>query len=124
MKLKKGNNRVDALTEGNLKQVNNVLLYHNFLCQDDKDALVEDPVQWAKADFTKWKSNGYPLSTNALNASRVSNNANTNTTLQASNVTAPTSQTKLEDNAYLSWRRSKEDGTSYPVLENDREYTD
>ena len=52
------------------------------------------------------------------------NNANTNTTLQATNATGPTSQTKLEEDAWLSWRRSKQDETSYPVLENDREYSD
>ena len=46
MKLKKGNNSVNAFNEGKLKLVNNMLLYYNFLYQDDKDALAEDPTQW------------------------------------------------------------------------------
>ena len=45
MKLKKGNNSVNAFNEGKLELVNDVLLYYNFLYQDDKDALAEDPTQ-------------------------------------------------------------------------------
>ena len=124
MKLKKGNNRVNAFNEGKLKLVNDVLLYYNFLYQDDEDALAEDPAHWDKGDFRKWKSKGYPLSIDVNNTSQAGNSSNTNTNLQTSNVTAPTAQTKLEDDAYLSWRRSKQDETSYPVLKNDWVFTD
>ena len=122
MKGKKGNSRIDAFTGVKLKLVNDVLLYYNFLYQDDADALVEEPVQLVAEQFRKWKSRGYPLCTDAYNASRAGNS--TTTTSQTSNVTAPVSGTKLEDDAYLSWRRSKQDETLYPILENDREYAE
>ena len=99
MKLQKGNNSVDAFTDEKLKLVNNVLLYYTFLYQDDEDALAEDPTQWDKGDYRKWKSRGYPLSTDAYNASQAGNNVNANVTLQATNATGPTSQTKLEEDA-------------------------
>ena len=100
MKQKKGGTSVDAFTDGKLKLVNNVLLYYNFLCQDDEVADAEDPTLWVKADFRKWKSNGYPQSTEVLNAARASNTANAaNATLNASNTAAPASKTKLEEDA-------------------------
>ena len=123
-KLKKGNHCVNAFNEGKLKLVNNVLLYYNFLYQDDEDALAEDFTQWDKGDFRKLKSKGFPLSTDAYNVLQTGNSFSTNTNLQTSNATAPIAQNKLEDDTYLSWRRSKQDETSYPVLENDRLYTD
>ena len=92
MKLKKGNNSVNALNEGKLKLVNDVLLYYNFLYQDDKDALAEDPTQLDVKAFRKWKSRGYPLSTDAYNVSKTS--SNTNVTLNTTN-TAAMSKTKL-----------------------------
>ena len=67
------------------------------------------------------KSRGYPLSTNAYNTSKTG--SNTNVTLNTTN-TAATSKTKSQDDAWLSWRRSKQDGTAYPLLEADRMYTD
>ena len=100
--MKKCNNLVNAFNEGKLKLVNDVLLYYNFLYQNDKDALTEDPTQWNKAAFRKWKSRGYPLNTDAYNVSHAGNIANPNATLQATNATGPTSQTKLEEDAWLS----------------------
>ena len=123
MKMEKGNNRIDAFTTGKLKLVNNVLLYYNFLYADGEMVLAEYPTQWIRDDFRQWKTLGYPVNTAALNISQTGNKANTNTTLQASNTIAPISQTKLEENAYMSWRLSKQDETLYPVLENDQEYT-
>ena len=90
MKLKKGNNCIDAFTAGKLKLVNGVLLYYNFLYADDEVVLAENPTQWVRSDFRQWKTLGYPVSTVALNASQTGNNANTNTNFQASNATAPT----------------------------------
>ena len=111
--------------EGTLKLVNDVLLDYNFLYQDDKDSLVEDPTQWDIAAFRKWKSRGYPLNTDAYNTSKAGNNVNTaNATFNATNTTGPASKTKLENDAWLSWRRSKQDETAYPLLENDQMYTD
>ena len=92
MKLKRGNNCVNAFNEGKLKLVNNVRLYCNFLYQDDDNDLAEDPTQWDKADFRKWKSRGYPLSTSAYNASQAGNNVNAaNAALNAMNTTGPAS---------------------------------
>ena len=117
MKLNKGKNCIDVFTAGKLKLVNNVLLYYNFLYADGGKVLAKDPTQWVRGTFRQWKTLGYPVSTAALNTSQTGNNANTNTNLQASNTIAPTVQTKLEDNAYLSWRQSKQNENSYPVLE-------
>ena len=123
MKMKKSNNHMDAFTAGKLKLVNNVLLYYNFVYTDGEMVLAEYPTQWIRDDFRQWKTLGYPVNTTALNISQTGNKANTNTTLQASNTIAPISQMKLEDDAYMSWRLSKQDETLYLVLENDREYT-
>ena len=122
IKRKKCNSSIVAFTDAKLKLVNDVLLYYNFLYQDDKDALVEEPNQWVKGEFRKWKRRGYSLSTATYNASQAGNSSNT--TSQTSNVTTPVSKTKLERDAYLSWRQSKQDKTLYPILENDREYTE
>ena len=65
------------------------------------------------------------LSTDALKATRTGNNANAaNTTLNAMNSTEPLSKTKLEEDAWLRWRQSKQNETKYPLLENDQMYTD
>ena len=77
MKRKKGSTSVDAFTDGKLKLVNDILLYYNFLCQDGEIAEANDPTLWDKDDFRKWKSDGFPLSTNALNATQAGNNAYT-----------------------------------------------
>ena len=77
MKLKKGDNRVDAFSDWHLKLIKDVLLYYHFLYQDDEDDLAEDPTQWDNGDFTKWKSRGYSLSADAYNALRAGNNTNT-----------------------------------------------
>ena len=108
-----------AFTNVKLKQVNDVLLYRNFLFKDHEYVFANDPVSWVVLDFDKWKSNGYPLSTAALNASQATNS--TNTTQQTSNVTA-LSGTKLKDDALLSWRKSKHDVTLYPIIDNDLQY--
>ena len=65
----------------------------------------EDPTKWAKVDFRKWKSDSYPLSTDALNVTQSGNNANAgNATLNTTNTTVPASKTKLEKDAWLSRR--------------------
>ena len=54
------------------------------------------------------------LGTATQNASNVG-------TQQTANVTPP-STTKLEDDALLNWRKSKQDVTSYPIIDNDVQY--
>ena len=82
-----------------------MLLYYNFLHQNDKDTLTEDPTQWDITAFRKWKSKGYRLSTDAYNGSKAGNNVNvTNVTLNATNTAGPASKTKSEEDAWLSLR--------------------
>ena len=103
----KGNTSVVAFTDGILILVNNALLYYNFLRQDDEGVTENDPTLQYKDNFRDWRSNGFPLSTKALNALQTGNiNNAANVTLSATNNAAPTSQTKLEDDAWLSWRWS------------------
>ena len=64
-----------------------VLLYYNFMYENDNDALIEEPDQWVMVDFKKWRSRGYSKSTAAYTTSLASNT--TNTTSTTSNVTAP-----------------------------------
>ena len=97
---------IDAFKQARLKLVNDALLYCNFWFTDQEYFFANDPVKWVYLDFEIWKSNGFPLSTAAYNASQAANS--TDTTQQTSNVTAP-SGTKLENDAFLSWRRSKHD---------------
>ena len=68
MRQKKGSMSVDTFTEEKLKLVDNVLLCYNFLYKDDEDTLIEELIQLVKGDFRKWKSRGYPLSTDAYDA--------------------------------------------------------
>ena len=125
MKPMKGNTSVDAFTDGKVILVNNALLYYNFLHQDDEVAEANDPTLWDKNEFRNLKSNGFPLRTNGLNATQAGNTANAaNTTLNATNTPAPPFKTKLEEDAWLSWRWSKQDETAYQLLEADRVYTD
>ena len=37
---------------------------------------------------------------------------------------APPSTTKLEDDALLNWRKSRQDVTAYPVIDNNVQYPD
>ena len=103
MKAKKGNTSVDAFTDGKLILINNALLYYSFLCQDGEAVEANDPTLWDKDKFRKWKTDGFPLSTKALNATQAGNTANAaKATLNATNTAAPASETKLEDDAWLS----------------------
>ena len=67
-----------------------MLLYYNFLYQDDKDTLAEDPTWWDVKVFRKWKSRGYLLSTDAYNASK--SGSNTNVTLNTTPTAAMAKQ--------------------------------
>ena len=101
--------------------MNDVLLYRNFLFADHEFVLANDPATWVFLDFEKWKSIGYPISTAAYTASQ--GTSSTNTTQQTSNVTTP-SGIKLEDDALVSWRKSKHEVTAYPIIDNDVQYPD
>ena len=68
MKHTKGTTSVDAFSGGKLILVNNVLLYYNFLHQVGQGAIANNPTLWDKEDFRDWKSDSFPLSTKAQNA--------------------------------------------------------
>ena len=108
MKGKKGTNTIGFAYQ-NIKMINDVLLYYACMYKNDNDALSEKPDQWVIADFKKLRSRGCPKNATTYTVSQAGNT--TNTTSTTSNVTAPVSQTKLEEDAYLSWRRGKQDPT-------------
>ena len=119
MKRTKGTTSVDAFSGGKLILVNNILLCYNFLCREGQGATAIDPTLWDKEDFRDWQSDGFHLSTKAQNATQAGITANAaNTTLKTTN-TAATSKTKWQDDAWLSWRQSKQDETAYLPLEAD-----
>ena len=70
--------------------IGNVLLYYNFLIDDNQEVLAEDPVSWVKSDFRNWKA--LPRATQTTATQNASN---------TTNVTPP-STTKLEDDALLT----------------------
>ena len=88
--------------------------------------LAEDPENWVKADFKLWRNNGrHPTVASANAASTNAALPGVNTT---PNTTAPPAtvcpDTKKAENAWLSWQRSRRDVDKYPILPNDREYSD
>ena len=124
MKCTKGTTSVGTFSTGKLILVNSVLLYYDFLRQEGQGVTADNPTLWDKTDFRDWKSDDFPLRTKAQNATQAGNTANAaNATLKTTNTVAMT-KPKLQDDAWLSWRRSKQDGNTYPFLEGDRMYTD
>ena len=55
MQLTKNNTTGDALNKAKLKLVNNVLLYYQYLYEDQEYAKADDPIQWIRQDFKIWK---------------------------------------------------------------------
>ena len=125
IKCTKGTTSVGAFSKGKLILVNIVLLYYNFLRQEQQVATANNPTIWDKDDFRDWKSDGFPISTKAQNAIQDANTTNSaaNTMLKTTN-TAAASKQKFQDNAFLNWIRSKQDENAYPTLKADQMYTD
>ena len=105
------NNLVQAFSSVKLTLVTNVILYYNFLQDDNQEALAEDPVNWVKADFRKWRRNPTQTATQT-----------TATQIASNTTTTPPSTTKLEDDALLNWRKNRQDVTKYPIIDNDVQY--
>ena len=107
---------VQAFSNVKLKMISHVLLYYQFLMNDSQENLAENPVIWVKSDFTKWITLPIPRGT----ATQIT------ATQSASNTThlTPPSNRKLEDDALLNWRKSHQDVTAYPVIDNDVQYPD
>ena len=103
------NNIVPAFNSVKLTLITNVILYYEFLQDDNQETLADNPVNWVLLDFKRWRRNP-PVSTNA---------ATVTTAATAAAVTQ-----KEEDDSFLSWRRSKKDEKGYPILNNDREFTE
>ena len=93
--------------------IRNVLLYYKFLMDNNQEYLARNPVIWVKSDFLKWVT--LPRGTAATQ------NASNTTTQQASNLTPP-SFTNMKNDALLNWRKSCQDVTAYPIIDNDVQY--
>ena len=105
------NNLVQAFSSVKLTLVTNVILYYDFLQHDNQEVLAEDPINWVKADFRKWRRN--PI---------VNTNTNAGTATVTTAATAAVVKQKQQDDSFLSWRRSRKDEKDYPVLNNNREF--
>ena len=57
------NNLVHAFSSVKLTLITNVILYYNFLIDDNQEVLAEDPVNWVLLDFKRWRRNP-PVTTN------------------------------------------------------------
>lgn len=101
--------------------LNNVVLYYNFLWSDTSiEALVEDHEHWVVEDFKKLRSRGRHH-TAAFYAALLAGATNTTTSTATTTVVAP--KIKVAEDAWLSWQQSKRNADKYPILQNDREYT-
>ena len=124
---RKQHNTMKGFDSRKVTQVYNVICYYNFLLSDPQNSdLAEDPENWVWKDFKLWKHHGrHPTVASATAAS--ANAASPNVTTTA-NTTAPPAtvcpDTKKAENAWLSWQRSRRDVDKYPILPNDREYSD
>ena len=107
-----------GFTDLKITLIHDVLLYYQFLYNDSKEALADDPTQWVQGDFKKWRSQERHPSTTA----HISSHASNTTTTSTASVIISTTE-KAED-AWLSWQPGMQDSTVYPILENDRNYTD
>ena len=112
------NNVMKGFNELKITLIHDVLLYYHFLYNDSIETLANDPRNWVQADFKKWRSQGRHSSTTIFTAAQVGNTTTP--------PTAPVvvSATKKVEDAWLSWQCGKKDPTMYPILENDRNYTD
>lgn len=59
--------------------IHDLLLYYQFLYNDSKEALADNPTQWVQGDFKKWKSQGRHPSTTSHTASQAGNTTMTST---------------------------------------------
>ena len=77
-------------------------------------------LQWVRDDFKTWRDQGrHP---NIASFNTLSSSNTTNTTAPPATTVAPEIKT-LED-AWMSWQRSRRDPEKYPILPNNRKYTD
>ena len=80
-----------------IKLINNVLLYYHFMRNNNNKVMAENPDQWGKRDFKKYKkSRGFPTSTAAYNAPLAG------TTTMTLTGSAPVSATKKHKDTLLS----------------------
>ena len=84
--------------------------------------LAEDPENWLKVDFKLWRDNGRHPNIASANAASV------NAALPGVTTTAPPAtvcpNTKKAGNTLLSWQRSRSNVDKFPILPNNREYSD
>ena len=111
------NNLVQAFSNAKLTLITNARLYYKFLMDDSQEILVEDPASWVKRDFRKWVTLPKGTATQTTTTAVTQNTSNTT-------AATPPSTTKLEDDALLNWRKSRQNVKAYPVIDNDVQYPD
>ena len=104
----------------NLTLIYDVVLYYKFPRSDAATrTLAKDPENWVKEDFELWIDQGCHSTTASADPALSVTTANT--TIPPAKVCP---DTKKAENAWMSWQRSRRDHEKYPVLPNNREYTD
>ena len=118
---RKKNNAMVGFNNRKITLIHDVVLYYHFLQSETATkALAEDPIQWVRDDFKTWRDQGrHP---NIASFNTLSSSNTTNTTAPPATTVAPEIKT-LED-AWMSWQRSRRDPEKYPILPNNRKYTD
>ena len=91
-------------------RVNVIVSYIWFLKTIDK-SIADDPLQWKKMNFRKWKMNGKP--------SNATIPPGTLPTVVNVLTSAKDKQQKVDDNMLMGWNRTRKDGKDYPVLKVD-----
>ena len=71
------NNIVPAFNIAKLTLITNARLYYTFLINNNQEVLAEDPVQWVKCDFRKWKINPTRTATQTTATQKASNTTTT-----------------------------------------------
>ena len=120
---RKQGNTTKPLNKHRVTQVYNAIRYYHFLDSDPQSRLLaEDPENWKIVDFRLWKAHGrHPTTASATAAAANATSTSAPTTTPTTTVCA---DTKKAENAWLSWQRTKRDVEKYPILSNDREYSD
>ena len=118
---RKKNNVMVGFNNQKITLILNAILYCHFLGNETTTkSLAEDPIQLVRDDFKTWRDQGRHLNIASFNALLSGNT--TNTTPPPATTVA--SEIKKAEDVWMSWQRSRRDTEKYPILPNDRKYTD
>ena len=101
-----------------------MIRYAKFLRSDKPNkSFASDPENWDELDFESLKDDGrHPTFASANAAATNAATLTVPTTVPTTGTVCP--DTKKAEKAWLSWQRSRRDVDKYPILTNDREYSD